>query len=58
MGAVGVPELLFVVPMLLFWVAPIVAAIWALVTLLRIRRVLEQMDGRLARIEAQGAGRS
>ena len=52
----GLPELLIMLPMMfLFWVAPVAAGIWALVTLARIRRTLEQMDGRLARIERQGA---
>ena len=47
----GVAELIVVLMLGLVWVVPIAAAIWALVTLHRIRTTQEEMRGRLATIE-------
>jgi hypothetical protein len=47
----GVPELLVLLIVGLVWVVPIACAIWALVTLHRIRTTQEEVLGKLAAIE-------
>ena len=47
----GVPELVIVLMLGLIWVVPAAAAIWALVTLHRIRTIQADMRNRLAAIE-------
>jgi hypothetical protein len=48
MPQIGVPELLIVLIGVVFWIVPLVAAIWALITLAQIRRrqddVLRKLD--------------
>jgi hypothetical protein len=48
---VGLPELIVVFMIGLVWIVPVVAGIWALVTLHRIRTTQEEMGSRLASIE-------
>jgi hypothetical protein len=53
MGPLGIPELLaFLIPMG-FGLIPIIAGIWALVTLIQIRRGQDAIRGSLERIEQQ-----
>jgi hypothetical protein len=53
----GPTELLMMMPLvLLVWGLPIVAAIWVLLTLARMRRLLEQIDARLEALAARGDG--
>ena len=47
----GIPELLVIVMLSGFWLVPIVAAIWALVTLHRVRVGQEALRARLDAIE-------
>ncbi len=42
-GSIGIPELALILIVGLLWVIPIAAAIWALVTLHRIRTTQEAM---------------
>jgi hypothetical protein len=51
MGPVGFPELLVFGFFGLFWVIPIVAGIWALVTLHRLRTGQDEVRRRLTAIE-------
>ena len=47
-GNFGLAEMLFILPLtVLFWGLPIVATIWVVVTLTRMRRLLEQVVARL-----------
>ena len=39
---------------LLFWALPIAAAVWALLTLARVRRLLERIADRLDALAARG----
>ena len=48
--SVGVPELFFLVAVT-WWLVTLVAAVWALATLYRMRRGQEAMRGSLERIE-------
>ena len=50
---VGVPELLIMAMIVVFGIVPWIAAIWALVTLSRVRRGVDAMRGSLDRIEQQ-----
>jgi len=47
----GLPELLVVFVLAMFWVVPVAAAIWAMVTLHRIRSAQDGMRGKLEAIE-------
>lgn len=51
MGSVGIPELVILLMFGVFWLVPIAAAIWALVTLYRIRFEQQAMLVRLGAIE-------
>lgn len=50
-GSVGVSELLIALVLGIFWLIPLVAAIWALITLHRIRAGIDTMVARLESIE-------
>ena len=50
-GSIGLPELLIVILWFVFWIAPIVAAIWALLTLQKIRTGQDDVRVKLASIE-------
>lgn len=56
MGPIGVPELSILLVMGIFWLVPVVAGVWALVTLSRIRAGQDEVLRRLAAIEQRGAG--
>ena len=56
--SVGVPESLVFLVVVVFWLLPIVAGSWALVTLHRLRTTQDEMSGRLAQIERLVAGKS
>ena len=51
---VGLPEFLVLLFIGAFWMVPIVAGIWALVTLHKIRSAQDEMNRRLDAIERQG----
>jgi hypothetical protein len=51
MGAVGLPELLLVFVLAAFWIVPLAAAAWALVTLYRIRGSQDAIQRKLDTIE-------
>lgn len=51
MGSVGVPELVMVLLFSVFWLIPLGAAVWALVTLHGIRTGQQAMASRLEAIE-------
>jgi hypothetical protein len=57
MFAVGMPELMITLIFGLFWGVPVAAAVWALVTLNRIRAGQQAIDVRLATIERLTQGR-
>jgi hypothetical protein len=57
MFAVGMPELTITLIIGLFWGVPVAAAVWALVTLNRIRAGQQAIDVRLATIERLLQGR-
>jgi len=50
-GTVGIPELLVILLFGVLWVVPIAAAVWALVTLHRIRSAQQAMQEKLTAIE-------
>ncbi len=50
-GAIGIPELVLILMMAGLWLIPVAAAIWALVTLYRIRESQTAMQNRLNAIE-------
>jgi hypothetical protein len=50
-GAIGVPELMIVLVIGLFWAAPIAAAVWVVVTLRRIRAGQQAVQVKLDTIE-------
>ena len=51
-GSIAVPELLVILSVILIvWVLPIAAAVWAVLTLSRIRASQMEMQTRLAAIE-------
>jgi cytochrome c-type biogenesis protein CcmH/NrfF len=50
-GRIGVPETFVVLVMFVLWLTPLVAAVWALVTLYRVRRDQEAMLTKLSAIE-------
>jgi hypothetical protein len=56
-GSFGMPELVVLLVIGLFWGVPIVAAIWALITLNSIRTGQQAIDVRLATIERLLQGR-
>ena len=51
MGGLGVPEIVIVVLGLVFWLVPIAAGVWAMVTLHRIRTTLDVMAEKVSAIE-------
>jgi hypothetical protein len=51
MGSVGIPELLILLMFSVFWLVPVAAAIWALVTLYRIRSEQQAVQVKLDAIE-------
>ena len=51
LGSVGVPELLVVAVALVFWLLPLIAAVWAIVTLYRIRADQQVVVAKLEAIE-------
>jgi hypothetical protein len=57
MGPFGVPEMIIGVVALVFWLVPIAAGIWALVTLQRLRTGQDAIRRQLAEIEQQLQGR-
>jgi hypothetical protein len=50
-GMTGFPELLIIMVLVLFWIIPIAAAVWALYTLQRIRSGQEVIRLRLELLE-------
>jgi hypothetical protein len=52
--SLGLPEFLVVLIIGVFWLVPIAAGVWALVTLHRIRSTQDEMNRRLETIEHQG----
>ncbi len=54
MGGLGVPEIVIVVLGLVFWLVPIAAGVWAMITLHRIRTTLEVMSEKVSAIEQRG----
>lgn len=50
-GRIGVPEIIVLLIMSAFWVIPLVAAVWAIVTLYRVRRDQETLLAKLDVIE-------
>lgn len=50
-GRIGVPEIVILLIMAAFWVIPLVAAVWAMVTLYRVRRDQETLLAKLDVIE-------
>jgi hypothetical protein len=59
MPQIGVPELLIVLVGVVFWIVPVVAGIWALITLAQIRRRQDDVLRKLDALERtiQGAPR-
>ena len=51
MSSMGVPELLVILVISVFWLVPVVAGIWALITLHRLRVGQEGVRSRLESIE-------
>lgn len=51
MGPIGLPELFVVLFALIMWVIPLVAGIWALITLHRIRTEQHSVQTKLDAIE-------
>ena len=51
MGNIGMPELIIVLMISLVWVVPAAAAVWALLTLHRVRATQETMLMKLDAIE-------
>ena len=51
MGTIGMPELVMAVIALVFWIVPLLAGIWALITLIQIRRGMEHVVRRLESLE-------
>ncbi|OFW03244.1 MAG: hypothetical protein A3H96_19275 [Acidobacteria bacterium RIFCSPLOWO2_02_FULL_67_36] len=51
LGSIGLPELLVILLIGLFWLVPAGAAVWALVTLHQIRTGQQAMAIRLEKIE-------
>ncbi len=50
-GGIGIPELVIVLFMGMFWLVPVVAVIWAVVTLQRLRTDQQAIATRLESIE-------
>jgi len=50
-SSIGVPELVIVLMFALFWIVPVLVAIWALVTLHRIRAEQQAVHVKLDAIE-------
>ena len=57
MPQLGVPELMILVIGLVFWIVPLVAGIWALITLWQIRRRQEDVLRKLDALERAVAAR-
>ena len=51
MGSMGIPELLVILVLSVFWLVPLVAGIWALVTLHRVRVGQDAVRSKLESIE-------
>ena len=51
MGTIGMPELMMMVVALVFWFVPLLAGIWALITLIQIRRGQESVLSKLDALE-------
>ena len=51
MNNLGIPELIILMIVSVFWLVPVAAGIWALVTLHRIRKGQEDVQRRLETIE-------
>jgi hypothetical protein len=51
MGPVGIPEVFVLLAVAAFWVIPVAAGVWALVTLHRIRVGQDELRHRLSTIE-------
>ena len=52
----GIPELIIVMVMAAVWLVPVVATVWALVTLSRIRSAQEDMRRKLDVLESLARG--
>jgi hypothetical protein len=50
-GSAGIPELVVVLVMVVFWLVPLAAGIWALVTLQRLAAGQQQIKAQLEAIE-------
>ena len=48
-GAIGVPEVIIALVILCGWAIPLAAAVWALITLYRMRQTLERIEQLLQR---------
>lgn len=55
-GSIGVPELVIAVVVLITWLVPLVAAVWVVVTLHRLKRGQEDLRAKLDTIERQVTG--
>jgi hypothetical protein len=51
MGTIGMPELVIMLVGLVFWIVPLLAGIYALITLIQIRRAQEDVVRKLEAIE-------
>lgn len=51
MGRLGIPEVFIILLISLVWVVPVVAGIWALVTLHRIRNGQQALQAKIESIE-------
>jgi hypothetical protein len=50
-GRMGTPEIVIALIIGLVWTLPVIVAVWVVLTLHRMRRLQEDMAGRLASIE-------
>lgn len=57
MGPIGMPEVVVLFGVALFWLIPAAAGVWALVTLHRIRLGQDELRGRLSAIERSLQGK-
>lgn len=55
-GSIGIPELLIVLVILVSWLVPVAAAIWAVVTLHRLKTGQDGIRARLDAIERHLTG--
>ena len=51
MGRLGIPEVIILLMLSVVWVVPVVAGIWALVTLHRIRNGQQALQAKIESIE-------